>query len=367
LHRPLPRHRARRLHPLLFAALLALAPSCGSEGAAPAPRPTAFGTGDGTATLAVIHEQAGSAPSDLAFSGVDPTQLWVVRYGALSTLVISNPGTDAQSAQTYLDPASSHFANKPPAMAWGEGNTWATCGDNTNPTGKNNLFMGPALFSGDLAVFAKLTPKSLGSHLDMLHSTPLCRGIAHERANVYWVFNAYDKAIDRYDFHRDHGPGEDDHSDGEIHRYAQDQVLGKDGVPSHLFFSPDDATLYIADTGHARVARLDTRSGTKGGAMPRRNEPLAGSAMVDGATVTDFVPPGTLTAPSGVEIKDGVVYVSDNATAKLWAFDKATAKALKSVDTGLGPGALAGFTFGPDGKIWLVDMAASRVLRLDPK
>ena len=31
-------------------------------------------------------------------------------------------------------------------------------------------------------------PHDLGSHLDMLHNTPLCMGIAHEAANRYWVF-----------------------------------------------------------------------------------------------------------------------------------------------------------------------------------
>jgi hypothetical protein len=347
---------------------------CGSSGGEGEPPKyedvTALGKGDGSPSsvvLTLVHEAPNTQPVDLAFSAVDPSQLWVMRYATLATLVLVRPGTPEQEAKVIADPDAIHFANKTPAIAWGEGNTWATCGDNTNPISKNNLFMGPALFSGDLSVFAKATPKGLGSHLDMLHASPLCRGIAHERANVYWVFNAYDKSIDRYDFHRDHGPGEDDHSDGEIYRYAKDQVLGKDGIPSHIAYSPDDAMLYVADTGNARVAKLDTRSGTKGEPLPRRNEPLVGNAMMSGAAISDFVPKGTLEAPTGIEVRSGAVYVSDNATSKLWAFERSSGKVIRTLDTGLPKGSLTGFTFGPDGKIWLCDKVASRVYRIDPK
>jgi hypothetical protein len=36
------------------------------------------------------------------------------------------------------------------------------------------------------------------------------------------------------------------------------------------------------------------------------------------------------------------------------------------LDTGRGEGALAGFAFGPDGKVYLVDMEADEVVRIDP-
>ena len=38
----------------------------------------------------------------------------------------------------------------------------------------------------------------------------------------------------------------------------------------------------------------------------------------------------------------------------------------KVLKLGLPAGSLAGFTFGPDGKIYLVDLVSSRVYRLDP-
>lgn len=313
----------------------------------------------------VIHaDSASSQPTDLAFSRANPNQLWVVRYKVLSTLLITNAGAENQDVKVITDPAAAHFARKTPALAWGDANTWGTCGDNTNPEGGNNLFMGPSLFSGDLEIFGKATPQGLGSHLDMLHHTPLCRGIEHEQKNIYWLFNAYDKAIDKYDFRNDHGPGNDDHSDGEVWRYAKDAVLGKDGVPSHLALSAADGMLYIADTGHGRVARLDTKSGTQGSKLPRQLEPMAGRYYMNDAVIEDFVPPGTIDAPSGIEFHKDIVYVSDNATSKFFAFDK-SGKLLRTLETGLPEGALAGFTFGPDGRIWFVDMAGSRILRID--
>ena len=48
-----------------------------------------------------------------------------------------------------------HFMHLPPAIAFGAGDTFGTCGDGDN-SGSN--FMGPALFSADPAVFAKPTP-----------------------------------------------------------------------------------------------------------------------------------------------------------------------------------------------------------------
>ena len=39
---------------------------------------------------------------------------------------------------------------------------------------------------------------------------------------------------------------------------------------------------------------------------------------------------------------------------------------IRVLDTGFAPGSLAGFTFGPDGKVYFVDHSTSRVFRIDP-
>lgn len=332
-----------------------------------------IGTGDGSptsVTLTEVHAVPASAKLvDLAFHPERKGELWAVGYGDNSVQLGQGLDGAEPTWTRYLDPAARHFMHKPPALAMGEANAWATCGDNDNSQNERvpNYFMGPALFLADLDIFAKKTPTGLGSHIDMLHSSPFCRGIAHADGNWYWIFNSYDRAIDKYNFGKDHGPGNDDHSDGEIYRYAAGQVRGaEDGTPSHLFFEPEDNFLYIADTGNQRIVRLDTSGGKKGKELPRRNEPLVGNAIMDGTSVEEIVPAGTLEKPSGLEVKGGLLYVTDAATSTFHVFDKA-GKEVRKLNTGLAPDSLAGFTFGPDGRIWFTDKVGGRVMRIDPR
>lgn len=392
--------RAAVLHGLLTVLLGALA-ACGSSttttetpggnGSSSGGNPTEvpgseIGKGDGTAasvTLTEIHVLDKTAalgdamPVDLAFNPADPGQLWVIGYGDDSTHVGFIDG-DQGTWKRYRDPAASHFMGMPTAMAMGESPFWGVCGNSDNgqngadqtsgTDGTGNLFMGPALFTTDLTIFAKRIT-GLGSHYDMLHATPFCRGIAHVEKNVYWTFNGYDNALDKYDFHKDHGPGNDDHADGEIYRYAVGQVKGAaDGVtPSHLVYDATDKMLYVADTGNARIVKLDTsKPGTKTGELPRKNEPLAGSGVMGGVDVEEVVAPGTLEKPSGIEVKGDLLYVTDAATSTFHVFKK-DGTPVRKLATDLPPGSLAGFTFGPDGKIWFTDKVASRVMRIDPK
>ncbi len=163
---------------------------------------------------------------------------------------------------------------------------------------------------------------TLGSHLDMLHESPLCMGIAWEQRNTYWVFDgcggsqAYVQAgkapdlekllvnghgedfnllqanlgensaddkplpraackengdIVRYDFRVDHGAGFDDHCDGIIERYAIGKVKRKEGVPSHMLVWKGH--LFIADTGNHRIGRLDPQQA--GGRASYNKKPLS--------------------------------------------------------------------------------------------
>ncbi len=251
---------------------------------------------------------------DLEFHPERTDELWVVGYGDDSIHIGTGIGTDAQAFKRLVDPAAEHFMHKPPALAMGTPGLVGTCGDNDNgqnaqhSDGSANLFMGPALFSTDRSILGKSTPGGLGSHVDMLHNSPMCRGIAHASANVFWVFNAYDGSIDEYNFNKPHQPGGDDHSDGEIYRFANGKVKGAtDGTPSHVFFDADDAFVYIADTGHARIVRLDTTKGTKGAELDRQPEPLKADAMMMGTDVEEVVPAGTVTKPSGIEVHGGLV------------------------------------------------------------
>lgn len=325
------------------------------------------GTAGSVAFAEIYKTDAAAKLTDLAF---DPKtgNLWVIGYGDNSTHVGSGVTGDAPAWKRSIDPAAKHFMHKPPAFAMTPDGFWGICGDNDNSqNGPANLFMGPATFSMDPNIFAKRTAGGLGSHLDMLHNSPNCRGIAWVEGAKFWVFNGYDEALDLYDFHKPHEPGGDDHSDGTIFRYAEGQVkAASDGTSSHLFYDAEDSFLYVADAAAKRIVRLDTKSGKKGGELPRRNEPLVDDAIMEGTNLEVVVAPGTLERPSGIEIKGGLLYVTDAATSQFHVIDK-TGKVLRSLATDLPAGSLSGFTFGPDNKIWFTDRLGGRVVRIDTK
>ncbi len=139
----------------------------------------------------------------------------------------------------------------------------------------------------------------------------------------------------------------------------------EDGTPSHVFFDAEDDFLYVADTGNARIVRLDTTKGTKGASLERQNEPLKGEGVMNGTSVEEVVPAGVLTKPSGLEVRAGLIYVTDTATSTFHVFDK-TGREVRRLKVDLPPGSLAGMAFGPGGKLYFADKVARKVLRIDP-
>lgn len=232
---------------------------------------------------------------------------------------------------------------------------------------------GGAAAPGDVA--AGLEPDQprnpeLGSHIDMLHQSPLCMGIAHEHGNAYWVADGTAGHLVRYDFAVDHGPGWDDHSDGIVRRYPEAAIERVADVPSHLALDAATGWLYAADTGGGRVIRLDVASGRRAARLTARNEPLAELSRWDGAAVEVFA--RGLRRPSGLAlVRDsddpdapGRLFVGDHATGEIVAYDLATGDELGRLRTGAR--GLAGLEVGPDGRLYFVDMDADTVTRIDP-
>lgn len=353
----------------------------GDAGLPPPPKAPELGTGDHTPLSVTFVEIATAAnklktPRDLAFNPRVPDELWVVNFGDDSVTIMHGAPNETRTSERRKDGFAMHFMPKPAALAFGGDDTtfgvpgtFATCGESRNTYDDQeplNDFMGPTLWSSDLSIFAEKNPNGLGSHLDMLHNSPNCMGIAHQEANVYWTFDGLSGSISKYDFLLDDGIGNDDHGDGTTFRYVKGAVKYAAGVPSHLLFRAEDKMLYVADSGNGRVAKLDTTSGTLGKFLPKM-EPQGTHRQMNDATIVDVVAAGgALKVPSGIKIKNDLLYVTDNATGFIAAYSL-DGERLNELDTGLGAGALAGLDFGPDGRLYFVDMIGQRVLRIDPK
>jgi DNA-binding beta-propeller fold protein YncE len=359
------------------------------EGSSPNDVATAIGKGDGSAssvTLVTVYEaDPGFLPTSLDWNR-DASELWVTLAQPLPAgscteadpdpvtcnqlegrmLILRRATLDAPIADVKIDANAWHFMRTPRQVAWGERGLLATCGEARTANFEDDAtpYNGPVLWDSDPELFgAPYDPSRNGTHVDMLHGTPYCMGIAHERANVYWAFNGDVGALDRYDFNTPHEPGGEDHLDGALWRYAEGELLRVPEVPSHVAYDARRELVFAADTGHGRVVALDATSGVADGDVPNYDS-LATCARMSGARVTEVVPPGVLDTPSGVAFHEGVLFVTDHATARILAL-LPNGEVLRELDTGLEPNSLAGIAIGPDGKAYVTALESRRVIRID--
>jgi len=323
------------------------------------------------ATFTIIGTKADglNVVRDLEFHPDVPGQLWTYNMLSHGVVLFFDPGTPEQTAEIRNDAYGQHFMAYVSSAAFGVDDKFASCQESRNewnvgPQAPDD-FMGPTLWSADLDIFAKVNqefpPGALeGSHLDMLHQSPLCMGIAHDAGNVYWAFDGLHGNIVRYDFQTDHGPGGGDHSDGIITRYADATVTRVANTVSHMELDHATGMLYIADTGGGRVMRLDTATGTNTGPLPNDMD----GAEYTGVEGADFqVLVEGLDQPSGLALHDGQIFVSEHGSGDIIAFDLAGLE----VDRMSTPAArIMGITIGPAGDLWYADAESNEVVRVDP-
>lgn len=367
----------------LFSAPLLL--GCSSEGLE-----DESGGSDPTPELVTLTEvyrakaRVALSATDLAFNGVVDGELWIALRQFPSGLpctmsddrgcsalpgvmaVVSGATGDAPRAVLKEDGNSWHFMRRPSSVAWGDGELFASCGESltANYEDVDIPYTGPVLWSSDPEIFGvEPEPDQNGTHLDMLHESPYCMGIAHEAGNAYWLFNGLAGSLDRVDFHAPHVIGGEDHADGEVHRYVEGQLTRVPEVPSHLVYDSERGVLYVADTGKGRVVKVDPSTASLGGEIDQW-ELLQASGRMDGATLTELVAPGLLELPSGLALVGDTLYVADNATSRIYALDLDGApRAI--YDTGLPRGSLSGLTQGPDGKLYVADALAGAAYRVE--
>ncbi|MBL4657355.1 MAG: T9SS type A sorting domain-containing protein, partial [Flavobacteriales bacterium] len=331
-------------------------------------------------TITLTYEMIGdisdqvNKPQDLDFS--PDGDLWVVNRGlggdvgsgGGTTVKFTNPGATGQNSEYKKDQNSKHFMNEPTAIAFSFNGNFSTSPGmyDANFSGGNSPFTGPALWSSDPLVYAQPSGGN-GSHLDMLHASSYSMGIAHEDANVFWVFDGNNNDIVRYDFTDDHGPGNSFHDDGKIRRYTGMSVSRIDNfIGSHMELQKRKGWLYIVDNGNQRVIRLNVHSGTLGG-KPSYGpfETLEEYKNVDGATWEVVVDAG-LVEPSGIDVIGDYMIVTDHSNGDIIFYDISTIPAteIKRVATG-NPG-IMGTVIGPEGMVWFVNYSDNEVYKIVP-
>jgi len=318
-------------------------------------------------------------PNDLEFHPFADrkNELWVLCPGTDNTgaytTTFFDPLTDKNNFDVRRDGNAWHFMALATSLAFGENGNWATAQGILDANRMGIFFAGPTLWSSDLNIYAKIGefPTALvnGSHLDMIHQSPMSMGIAHEVDNVYWVFDGYNGTICKYDFVEPHYPGGPDHSDGKVWRYYDPAIKmsSNASIPSHMVLDKNTGWLFICDTGNKRIIKMNTKSGeirTGFPIVPNRNqEELALYQEMVGATWA-VVSDSGLEAPSGIALVENRLFVSDFNTGKIHCFDKESHALLASFDTG--KTGVAGLEIGPDGKLWFVNALANEVIRIDP-
>lgn len=309
-------------------------------------------------------------PRDLDFKP-NSNELWVLNYGSTSggsNVIFYNAGLSNQTSQYRKDSHTSHFMRLPSAMAFGDNGKWAAVSEIQSTNGGTSTFMGPAYWTSDTSVFARVFQNNwlsgfpLGSHYDMLHQSPFAMGIAHDSASAYWVMDGHNGNICKYDFTGDHGPGYDNHANGKIWRYTDVTVARVVGVPSHMIYDKVNHWLYYIDGVSKTIKRMNTLTGTHNGNLTAPNESLALYWNMTGATVE--VLDTLITQPCGMDYYNGRLIVSDYTTGDIYLYNTTGLVTLTGIIVTGHPG-MMGVKVGPDGHIWCVNRTESKVYRLD--
>lgn len=306
-------------------------------------------------------------PQDLDFHSQQANQLWVINRGndiqGGSSVTIFNPGSTNQKTEFRRDGNAWHFMAFPSGMAFSPTNgNWATTANIVDANRSGGSFTGPTLWSGNMDVYA-MESGGNGSHLDMLHGSPLSKGIAAEKDNIFWVYDGYYGHLVRYDFVADHGPGNDDHSDGRVHRYTDVPLSQDANYPHHMVLDNNAEWLYIAEGPKQRIIRVNIKTGSKTTDLPLINEILAEHWEMKGATV-EVVYDKNMQKPCGIALVGNRLYVTDNATGDIIAIDINNRTEIGRVNTG--NAGVTGIVYGL-GKLWFANQTTNGIYVVEPK
>ena len=242
--------------------------------------------------------------TDLQFSGSGGTQLWAIGYGNDSVHV----GRREAKRKGNLEGSSTRGGSLHAQAAGdrvGGRRILGICGDNDNAPERSarpaELLHGSGALLVGSRCLRQATAGGLGSHYDMLHNTSKCRDRSR-RGQCLLDLQRRVGSLDRYDFKKPHAPGADDHSDGEILRYARGVVRASRRLESPLLRRDRPVSLRRRHgRGNKRIIRLDTSS-RMAGAPASAPERAAREECALGRTRSSrrIVASGILEQPSGL-------------------------------------------------------------------
>jgi len=308
-----PRRLAGALGALTIAAA-ALVACDGGSGAGEA--------SDDEGVVIVVEGEGLDGPTAVAVRPDAEQELWVTNAGDDSITTISAADDEAE-ARTRTDGYAEHFVAKPSGIAFeASGESFAVSNDSNNEVRdldfqinperniyfKGSNFMGPTLFATETYARAGQNKRYLddwpqpgfghdpadnipqdqcppqywtaevsrcywpreGSHLDMLHESPISKGILHGDGNVFYVLDGCGTRVEvrtcnndghvvRYDFNRDHQEGNGFHGDGVVRRFIDVPFTPVDTTVSGM--AERDGWIYYSDTGAGVVRRFRPDSG----------------------------------------------------------------------------------------------------------
>ena len=354
-------------------------PYCEPKSQKCAERPPAYQIGwdDGDPT-SVGFEKVYDAPGRRVVRGFDfrpgSDELWLTegqaQYGARPCnkltasaetcepkggdfVVVYRATTTYDRSDRIRDGNALHFARNPSSLVFSDTDFFGTCPETRTANFDDEVedFAGPTLWTADRAILGVDIGKNV-SHMDMLHFTPYCMGIEHDTDNIYWTFNGQKGAIDRYDFKEDHGPGEEDHSDGEVLRYIEGVLAREVEVTSGLALDKDNDYLYIADTGNSRILRLDVRTGLRGDILlPNYDFVRVHHQMNDAEYDVLELGGEPIGKPSGLLLHEGLLYVVDYSFSEFRVFTT-QGEPVRTLYTDFEPESLGVLVLGPDDRIY---------------
>ena len=329
-----------------------------------------FGRATERKIVALAHRSDGlSHPRDLAFDPDNPKHLWVVDRDWDGNIILFDAGEDTQRVERLRDMAASHFMDEVSSIAFSNQRSFGTCQESRNGMDRMNMFpndfMGPVLWSADLMIHCVVNQQPVfgglnGSHLDMLHQSPLCMGIAHQDAHAFFVADGTNGHIVRYDFQEPHVPGGDDHSDGIVSRYPDLSFTRVPNIPSHMQVVGDE--LFYVDTGAGQLKVADVTTGVETEVLRPQNEPLELFNVIERVGHRTLI--DGLDTPSGLVVTEEHIFISFPLSGEIVAYDR-QGQELERIDTGTA--GVMGLTVGPQGQIWFVNAYEGTVNWLNPQ